>query len=272
VAALAAVPTVAALAYTPEEWSALGSLIQAGATVLTLVVAVSAVHFARRQVKEARAQVDEARLARENAMERDRALKEEQARPFVVVDFEPSLVWGNMINLVFENIGTTLAKRVRFTFEPPLKSTRHSEDGYDFYASSLFTKGIPAMPPGKRVSALFDLSHERIGSGLPMTYRVKVEMQDALDREQEPLEYDLDLNFHYGLRRVAIKTVHDAAKALHSMERLMSSWTQHSSGLRVWNRDEDAYLAAEQREYEQWMEEQRQAEEEGRGRNGSTEP
>ena len=68
--------------YSPEQWSAFGSTVQAAATVLTLLVAVAAAIYAKRQVREARAQVEEARKTREADAERAAALREEQARPF----------------------------------------------------------------------------------------------------------------------------------------------------------------------------------------------
>lgn len=255
------------LALPSEDWSAIGSVVQAIATVLTLVVAIVAARYAAGQVREARRQVEEARRAREEEAQRaaeqsaeqadrEQRLREEQARPFVVVDFEPSPVWGNIINLVIENVGKTLAKNVRFTFEPPLQSSQQSRDGYDFAETVLLRSGIPAMPPGKHFTALFDLSHERVDTDLPMTYTVRVDLDDAQGRAQEPLEYVLDLNFRYGLRRIEEKTTHDVAKSLKEIETAVKRWTQHSSGVRVWLRDEDAYLARENEEYERWQADQ----------------
>lgn len=234
--------------WTSADWSAFGSLVQAAATVAAFVVAVVAAMYAKRQWKSQQIAVSEAR-------EREDRLREEQARPFVVVDFEPSPVWGNIINLVVENVGKTLAKNVRFEFDPPLQSSM-SGQGYDVASSVLLTQGIPAMPPGKRVTALFDMSHDRIAADLPMTYRVTVRSDDSADRSQEPLEYVLDLSFRYGLRRVEAKTVHDVAKTLKEIEKQVSRWTQHLDGIRVWVRDEDAYLAAQRAEYETHVAEQ----------------
>jgi hypothetical protein len=252
---------VSIASWTADTWSAIGSMTQAIATVFTLGVAIFAACYAARQVREARAQVDEARKAREfqadRAMreseeqaKRDQQLREDQARPFVVVDFDASPVWGNIINLVFENVGRTLAKNVRFSFDPPLVSSQGGE-GYDFESSVLLTQGIPAMPPGKRFEALFDLSHDRLKANLPMTYTVKVDSQDAYGRNQDTLEYILDLNFRYGIKRVESKTIHDVAKSLHAIERNIDRWTQHSNGLRVWLRDEKSYLKHLDELYEQ---------------------
>lgn len=250
-----------AIAWTPDHWAAAGSVAQAVATVFTLAVAVFAARYAARQVKEARAQVDEARKTREAQAEhvqhaneeqarREQRLREEQARPFVVVDFEPSPVWGNLINLVFENVGKTLARNIRFTFTPALETTLDKEDDH-FRETTLLQQGIPAMPPGRRVVALFDVAHDRLAANLPMTYNVRVDLQDSQGRPQEALEYVLDLSFHYGIRRVESKTVHDLAKVLEKIERNTSRWTQHMNGLRVWVRDEEAYLSRRRAEYEE---------------------
>lgn len=202
---------------TPEAWAA----VEAAATALTALIAVLAAVFAFVQVRQAR------------------RLRVEQARPFVVVDFESSPVWQNAIQLVIQNIGQTIATDVAVSFDPPLESTDKHE-GYELAKSALLTNGIPAMPPGKRVTALFDLSHRRKDSGLPMSYLARVTFSDYQGKQQDPLEYRLDLNFLYGLMRFREYGLHDAAKALREIEKTVGRWTDHSDGLRVYAVDEDA--------------------------------
>jgi hypothetical protein len=259
---------------TNDQWSivgALGAATQAVAALLLLVVAIVAAKYAAGQVREARAQVEEAQKARFDQAEQARALEEdaanreyqrrkelaereeqrqqEIARPFVVVDFVPSLIWQNAIILVFENVGKTLAKNVRFTFEPPLESSQTGKP-FELADSLIVTRGVPTMPPGRRIETLFDLSHERIKTALPMSYHVRVDSQDAMGRDQTPLEYDLDLAFLYDLGGFQKKTIHDAAKSLHEIERTVAKWTAHFNGLRVWVQDERTYLAEQAAEYE----------------------
>ncbi|WBQ06824.1 hypothetical protein [Kribbella sp. CA-293567] len=261
---------------TAEQWGivgALGAAAQAVAALLALGAAIFAARYAADQVRQARLQVEEAQKARfdqlEQAAAQEQAARdlefqrrkelaeqeerrqEELARPFVIVDFEPSPVFMNAINLVIENVGKTLAKSVRFTFDPPLESSQ-TEDQYRLKDSVLIKQGIPAMPPGRRVEAMFDLSHERFKTELPMTYRVRVESQDAKGREQEALEYVLDLNFRYGLLHFDVKTIHHAAKSLREIEKNLKKFTAHFNGVRVWVRDEDAYLAAQAKDFEDY--------------------
>jgi hypothetical protein len=202
------------LAWDPADWSAL-------AAAVTTLVAVVAAAFAFLQVRQAR------------------LLREEQAQPFVVVDFEPSPVWSNIINLVIQNSGKTVAKDVLVVFDPPLVSSQPQE-GYELAKSVLLTSGIPTMPPGKRIATMFDVSHERKDSFLPMTYTATVHFSDWRNKPQEPLTYVLDLNFLYGLTQVTEYGMHDAAKALREMRDTIKGWTAHSNGLLVHAVDEDA--------------------------------
>lgn len=174
----------------------------------------------------------------------------DQARPFVVVDLEPSEAWGNVINLVIENVGKTLATDVRMEFDPPMTSSMSNEQGYRFAEAPLFKNGIPSMPPGRRFEALFDLSHKRLEAGLPMTFKVKVQCKDARGKQQPELEYLVDLSFRYDLRRTEIRTLHHVAKNLEDILRLLRDWSAGSQGLRVLQRDAKEY----QRELEEeWL-------------------
>lgn len=195
-----------------SEWTAVG-------TVATAVVAVVAAAFAFAQVREAR------------------RTREDQVRPFVVVDLQPSRAWGNALNLVVENIGRTVARDVRLTFEPPLKTTM--DDKYPIGESTLVREGVAMMPPGRRIEALFDVSHERDKTDLPMRYDVTVELHDARGRPQEPQRYIIDLAPLYGLTRITEYGMHDAAKALREMQKSMKKWSDIHGRLKVWVRDED---------------------------------
>ncbi|WP_375425258.1 hypothetical protein [uncultured Friedmanniella sp.] len=202
---------------SPDQWAA----VEALATAFSAVITVFAVVFAVVQVLQAR------------------RLRREQAQPFVVVDFESSPAWQNAIELVIQNTGTTVARDVHVMFDPPLESTEH-HPGYSIADSVLVKTGIPTMPPGKRISALFDISHERKKSGLPLTYSATVTFKDFRGKVQTPLKYVLDLNFLFGLMRFTEYGVHDAARALREMQQTMAKWTSHFNNLRVYTVDQDA--------------------------------
>lgn len=204
-------------AWQPEDWSTL-------AAGVTAAVAVAAAVFAFFQVLEAR------------------TVREDQARPFVIVDIQPSVVWQNILNLTVENIGKTLARDVRIAFDPPLRSSMKDND---LSNSLMLTEGIPSMPPGRRVTALFDLSHDRLSAGLPLRFRAEVSCKDAHGRKQESLGYTIDLEFLYGLEQVTEYGTHQIADALRKIEKNVAKWTGRGGRLAVYTRDEDALNESE---------------------------
>src|SRR5690348_10592102 len=115
------------------NWSAV-TACAAWATVLIYIVIGL---FAWRQVHEAR------------------TLREEQARPFVIVDFEP----GFLVYLTVENLGRTMARDISIHFDKPLTSSLPGRSELD--ESPLFRQPIPAMPPGKKIRVLFDQFNAR---------------------------------------------------------------------------------------------------------------
>jgi hypothetical protein len=192
------------------QWTALGALITAG-------VALIAAAFALVQVREAR------------------RLREEQSRPFVIVDIQPSETTKHILNIVIENVGKTLAKNVRLTFAPKLQTTM---SGYDIANTALIKDGIATMPPGRRWEYLFDASNARFGSTLPMRYDVTVHYDDHDEKHQRPLRYLIDLTPLFGMHFIQEKGQHDIAKSLEEISKAVRGWS-HQSGLRVWTRDED---------------------------------
>lgn len=89
------------IAHLPWVWDWTAAGWAAVAAWATFLVAVAAAAFAWRQVLEAR------------------KTREDQAQPFVVVDFEPSKAGRIFMDLVVRNTGTTLATNVRMTFNLP---------------------------------------------------------------------------------------------------------------------------------------------------------
>jgi hypothetical protein len=131
------------LGISVAAWTAIG-------TVAYALVAIFAAVFAGWQVWEIR------------------RTREEEARPFVVVDVQPSPVSRKILNLVVENVGRTVARNVRLTFEPPLQS---SGEPYPLAESPLIREGMPTMPPGRRVEALFEFAPASKNKDLPNPLR-----------------------------------------------------------------------------------------------------
>jgi hypothetical protein len=210
-------PLVVALAvknsgWHAAQWSVLAACVTAG-------VAVLAAAFAYFQVREAR------------------NLRRDQAKPFVIVDIQPSRASMHLLNLVVENTGTTIARDVTFVFEPPLSS---SLDNYDIAQTTFVKDGLPMIPPRRRHEYLFDSSVQRHDSNLPMRFEVIVRYSDKDGKAQEPLRFPIDLSPLYGIHFVEEKGLHHLAKSVDELAKTTKSWA-HRGGLRAWTRDEDAH-------------------------------
>lgn len=194
----------------PDEWTAAGTLVTAGVAAAAAVVA----YFQLRQARH---------------------LREDQARPFVVVDIVPSEVDLHILNFVIENVGNTVAQDVRLEFDPPIAS---SLDGYDLAGSALLCDGIPTMPPRRRIEFLFDISHSRLNTDLPKRYDAVVSYKDSRGRPVAPTPYILDIGFLFGLEHITQYGVHHAAKSLREIEKHLRRVTSNK-GVRVQSFDGD---------------------------------
>jgi hypothetical protein len=213
----------AILALSANEWTAVG-------TVVTAAVALFAAAFAALQVWELR------------------RTREDQTRPFVVVDIQPGAAWSNLLDLVIENIGTTAARDVRITFDPPLKQSH--DDGNPISESALLKDGIRMLPPGRRIKAFFDPSHDRVKTDLPMRHDVTVQLNDARGRRQPDQHYTIDMAYMYGTTEIREYGLHDAAKAITEIQKSVKKWSDIHGRLKVWVRDEDRRLEYERTEYD----------------------
>jgi hypothetical protein len=177
--------------------------LSAVANVLTLVIAGAAAWFGLGQLKEAR------------------RLREDQSRPYVVVDFEISGSGHPHMDIVVSNIGTTLARDIRLSFDPPLRSTLDDDPQVKrqlppISKSHLFSEVIPTMAPGKVYRVLFENMPDRYKrDDLPRRYEVTVELSGPHGSE-EPLKQILDLNMYYGTPFVEVHNLHHIAKSLRA--------------------------------------------------------
>jgi hypothetical protein len=119
-----------------------------------------------------------------------RKLREEQARPFVIVDFEP----GFLVYLTVENLGRTMARDVSIHFDKPLESSLQGRRELD--GSPLFREPIPALPPGKKIRVLFDSFSDRLDAGLPLTYDVELRYRGPTGKKEWTEPYRLDLGMY----------------------------------------------------------------------------
>jgi hypothetical protein len=223
---LAVMPIAAVL------WTDVGAFAILAAQLLVLVVAAI---VAWRQVGEAR------------------KLREEQTRPFVVLDFDAHEV---LIYLTLKNLGTTLARNVRVTVEPSFKSALddHTER---LAALQMFTeRGIPTLAPGKEFGTLFDVATQRkpendpSGKGLPDVYVAHIQYEDPAGRRFAE-DVILDLGVYWGLQYVKESDLGDIRRELKALVGVAQKWTASGGGLlRLSPAEVEARFAARRTELE----------------------
>lgn len=226
----------AALERWAENWQSTAVLVEASAAVLTFIVAAIAAVYASRQV----------RLARLD--------REDRNRPFVTVMLRPS--HGIVANIVIRNEGATLARNVKFTFDPQWESTDPKRT--EIRDAKLWSEGIPNLAPGQEIAIFADTFPDRFDSNLPRSYTVAVSCDGRPRRFGRPPsrlteQYVLDFDIFYGYSTATVYEIHDIADALRDVRSTVKSWSETPAGrLSVVARDGDARDAAERAEYEQW--------------------
>jgi hypothetical protein len=181
------------------NWTDIVSTI---AVTVEVVILGFAAGFAWRQVGEAR------------------RLREEQTRPFVVIDFE---IERHLAFLQVSNIGPTLARNVRFEIEPPLRSATISTVG----ELKMLREGISTLAPGKKIRTLFDDGPKRSArrDEFPDTYAVTARYSDETGRREFTETLDLDLGIFWNIIRSERREVHDVHERLKDMLAEMRKWT-----------------------------------------------
>jgi hypothetical protein len=221
------------------DWGDVPAWVTAVAALLTLVIAAFAVLAAFRQAGEAR------------------RLREQQAAPYVVVDVEGSKASTIFLDLYVKNIGRTVARNVRVSFDPPLQSTL---DGTFVRATAGFlAHPIPAMPPGREYRMMFERGPDLYKSELPRAYAATV-MFDGVSGPQ-CLTYEINLDLFFEYQSINVYGVHDVATNLRDIQREMKRWTTPGRlhGILVHTLDERDEQRRDLEHFES-MRQQRQAE------------
>lgn len=194
-------------------------------------------------------------------------VREEQTRPYVIVDFE---FRGVMVMLAVTNIGSTPAKDVRINFDKPLVSPTKAVNPESF---AVFREPIPMLAPGRKIVVMFGSGFDffREGESAPRRYVARLEYSplDEARRswrrskpyQDPPLVLDLEPFKYATLERDNLHQINESLKKIKSV---MESWT---SGQRLRintimqgeldERDAEWYRQRRSEEWEQIKEESR---------------
>lgn len=169
---------------------------------LQLLVVVAAAVFGWNQLKEAK------------------DLREDQTRPFVVIDLESSR--RPFFDLAVRNIGATMARDVTFEFQPELQSTI---DHFKWDKLKMFRDGIATLPPGKEIRTFFDSGIQRYESKLPDLYEATVSYRGPTKDRRYTETIALDFGIYWDRLSMTIYDVHDLYGELKKLREEVHKWT-----------------------------------------------
>jgi hypothetical protein len=153
-------------------------------------------------------------------VEESRRLREEQNRPFVVVDFDCEQ--GYMMYLEVVNMGTSLAKDVRIEIDPPLESAIDIEVG----KLRMLNEGIATLAPGKKYRTFFDMGFRRNEDrpDLPMNYIARVRYSDERGKRSFDETLNLDMDQYMHISTVTRHDLHDIHGQLERIRKVFEKW------------------------------------------------
>lgn len=163
------------------------TLLGTTVAVVSAIAAVLAALFAGSQAIAARQQ---ARYA-EAQLELAERIRKDQAQPYVIADLRPDEHDPQKIMLVVQNLGSTIARNIRVTFDPPLRSVAKPDFGDEVDG---LHRPISALLPGRKVQWFFDVGFRIFEAPeAPRRYTATVEADGPFGPVDE-LTYDIDLN------------------------------------------------------------------------------
>ena len=187
-------------------------------TFLLAAFAVVAAGLTWRQIKEAR------------------ALRREQARPYVVVYAEIHAISGHLVDIVIANLGATGATDVRVTCDRPLQ--RSGASGAEVH----LPESLPFLAPGQHWRTFWDSAPDRKKADLVERYEVSTVYTDSLGIEHTTASV-LDWASVYGRTFIDEKTVHHAVKELGKIAEVLGTWPHHGEVVKVATYDGGEYDA-----------------------------
>jgi len=197
-------------AWQPTDWTALAACV-------TALIAVVAGTIALLQLRHAR------------------ALRREQAQPYVVAYMQEAASHPQIVDLVVRNFGTTMAKDVKIAVTPPLLRSGKGTGSAPVWLPDC----ISALVPGQEWRTLWDFHPERARTDLPDRYEVKVSYTDSRGKALSTPAV-LDWGAYKGRSWVTTYGIHHAAKSLREIEETAKKWTDSGGHLAVRTRDGDA--------------------------------
>jgi len=166
-----------------------------------------------------------------------KASREQEIAPYVDIYFD--IPYGeHFIFLVVKNSGRSVARNVRFRFDPPLKNSH----GEDINGIPLISQGIKSISPGQEIRTVFDVSFGFFGhEDLLRPYHATVSYEcasgldpaETLSGNEKTMEIEkvLDLSVYKGLEFIEQGGLPEVAKQLGELLKQHEKVPQHLASI-----------------------------------------
>jgi hypothetical protein len=184
-----------------ENW------IIASATSIQALILFLATLYARKQVIESK------------------ELREIQTQPYVVASFQNDSYSQNILVFNISNLGASVAKNIKVSIEPPLKSSfgRPGEED-DFSSWLVLSHGISTLVPKQSINYFVDVLHSRLLNKESVTrHEVTVTFSNSKLDKHYSLNYTLDIGMWIGSMYDSRKTLDNVVQSLDSIKDAMNS-------------------------------------------------
>ena len=195
---------------TPEFWgvSQVGWQAAAALTgIATLIIAATAAIVAYKQY-------------RVNQQTRDY-----QSRPYIIADFEPSQAGIVLSDFVVRNIGKTPAMSVQVRLIPSPARAKETTN-FPLSQARLISGTLPMMAPNRELRLFFDAMPDRYEAKLPMSFEVRITYMNSRGVPFDEVT-TVDMDSGRGSLQTTIYGLHDAAKALRSIDETLDTVNRH---------------------------------------------
>ena len=173
-------------------------------------------------------------------------LRENQTRPFVVIEFLPEA--SSIINMRISNLGSTMARYISFAIKPPLETTHEAQ--WQIMDMNIFRSGIRSLAPGRVIEFFFDTWIGR--ADMNGRHKVTITYRGERGREYKD-ELDLDLDVFLEMHFIGRKGLHDIHKQLEDIAGTLQNFKAWGGGLLAKSPGD---VAKEEEEFMQAVEEQ----------------
>ncbi|MCZ2810222.1 hypothetical protein O2W15_02120 [Modestobacter sp. VKM Ac-2979] len=178
--------------------AAVVAIVAAGISLVALVAAFYQAKSAKDQVTEAREQTELQRQMHRDATE-----------PYVWADIRPDEGHGQLLKVVVQNGGPTVAEDIRVSFDPPLRDASERDGG----VFSALDGGISALAPGRWMTWSIGDPNKVITDDAPTSYSVTVDAVGSFGAIKT-LRYTIDLSQWAETSGVPLGTLHEVRNAI----------------------------------------------------------